>query len=157
VSLCLCGGFLMALMVLAACQREQPPRPDDPYRNVPAQDRESLRAAVQQFAGFQVAQNWEKMYEVLEEPKEEKGRFLRRRAQATASLLQFYPTYAEWIPEFWTVTGCGVFQLERGEPEKTLVASTRVKRKDDGWTLTPIGIEVFPDEPGHVKGCKAPR
>ncbi len=151
----LCGLLAVLLIMLPACHREQPPRSDDPYRNVPSRDRESLRAAVRQFAEFQITKNWEQMYAVLEEPREEKAKFLRRRTQASALLLDFRPTSAEWIPEYWTVTGCGVFQLERGGEEKALVASTRVKRRDDGWTLTPIGIEVFPDVPGHVKGCTA--
>jgi hypothetical protein len=150
----LCGALFIVLLALA-CHREQPPDPSDPYRDVPARERESLRTAVGQFADFQKAGQAEKMYDLLEEPREPKEKFLRRRAAATANLIEFYPASAAWIPEFWTITGCGVWAFPTGATQ-ALVSSTRAKSSGTRWTLTPLGIEVFPEEPGHVKACSAP-
>lgn len=151
-----CMTLALSLLLFFGCHRDQPPSPDDPYRDVPVRDRESLRTAVQQFVGFQKTHNWEKMYEVLQAPTEEKEKFLRRRAAATANLIEFSPASAAWIPEFWTITGCGVYEFATGGPSKALISSTSAKLGPKGWTFAPIGIDVFPEEPDHVKSCSPP-
>lgn len=143
--------FIIACCSLLACSRYQPPKPDDPYREVPARDRESLRGAVRQFVDLQKTSQWEEMYKLLDEPKDPKDKFLRRRAELPV-LKDFSPTLAAWIPDGWTITGCGLFQY-RGQPVRALVSSLRVRPKDSEWYFTPVGIEVFPGEPGSVKSC----
>ncbi len=140
-----------ALCFFLGCSREQPPRADDPYRDVPARDREPLRAAVHQFVGLQMSGEWGKMYELLDEPKDEKDRFVRRRADLPV-LKEFSPTLAAWIPDGWTVTGCGLFQYP-GQPPRPVVASLRARPKEKQWLFTPVGIEVLPGQPGGVKPC----
>ncbi len=143
-----------ALCFLLGCSRERPPKPDDPYREVPARDREPLRTAVRQFVELQMTGQWEKMYEFVDEPKDEKDRFIRRRAELP-SLKEFSPMLASWIPDGWTISGCGLFQYP-GQPARTVVASLRARPKEAEWRFTPVGIEISPGQPGGMKPCSLP-
>ncbi len=144
----------MLVLALASCSRHQPPDPNDVYREVPDADREALRAAVQQMASYQAAGEWDKMYELVSEPRDSKDRFQRLRA-AARPLKSFQPTAVSWLPDGWVVTGCGVWEARRNQPD-AVVSSLRATSTKAGWRLTAVQTDVFANEPGNVKPCSSP-
>src|SRR5512142_646590 len=100
---------LVALFAVVGCTHHRPADPHDVFRDVPEGDREGLRAALRQLVDFQKSADWEKMYEVTEQPKDEKDRFIRRRS-AARSLRDFVPTGVTWVPDGWVIAGCGVYR-----------------------------------------------
>ncbi len=143
------------LVVLAcfSCSRKGPD-PNDVYRDVPDRDREALRNAVTQMVDFQVSKQWDEMYKVLVEPRQERDSFLRQRPQLR-SLKGFRATSVTWIPDGWLVSGCGEWEPRANQPE-ALVSSLQAKSTDSGWRLSPVAADVFADEPGNVKRCSPP-
>ncbi len=147
---------LTLLFVILGCTRRAPD-PHDIYREVPVRDRESLRAAVTQLVEFQRGADWENMYEISAEPKDPKDTFVRRRSAARA-LRGFTPTSVTWVPDGWVVLGCGVFEPGPNQPE-ALVSSlhaTPNPAKAGKWLLTPVVVEIVPEEPGNLQRCSPP-
>ncbi len=143
-------AITLVVLALVSCSRKGPD-PNDAYRNVPDADRESLRKAVAQMVDLQVNRQWEKMYEILAEPRDPKDRFLRLRPELRP-LKGFRATSATWVPDGWVISGCGEWEPRANQPE-ALVSSLQAKSTEDGWRLTPVAADVFADEPGNVKRC----
>ncbi len=148
--------FIALVLVLAGCSRHAPD-PHDVYRDVPDSDRESLRAAVRQFVELQKTADWEKMYEVAAEPKDEKDRFIRRRSAARA-LRNFTPTTVTWVPDGWVVSGCGVYEPGPNQPAALISSlhATPNAAKPGKWLLTPVAVDIVPDAPGNIQPCSPP-
>ncbi len=145
--------LITLLVVLVGCNRHKAPDPHDPYRDVPERDRESLRVAVQHLVKLQKIADWEKMYEITEEPREAKDRFIRRRSAARA-LRDFVPTVATWVPDGWVISGCGVYE-SHGQPEmlvSSLHARPNPARRGE-WFFSAVAVDIVPGEPGNVKSC----
>jgi hypothetical protein len=141
---------VLLAVVLLSCARKGPD-PKDAYRAVPDQDRESLRKAVARMVDFQVAKDWEKMYEVLAEPRQTKESFARLRAEVR-SLRSFRPISVTWIPDGWLISGCGEWEPRPNQPS-AVVSSLQAKASASGWRLSPVGADVFAGEPGNLKPC----
>ncbi len=144
------GLTLLVAVVLLSCSRRGPD-PTDAYRDVPDQDRESLRQAVAHMVDLQVTKDWEKMYEVLAEPRQTKESFARLRAEVR-SLRSFRPTSVTWIPDGWLISGCGEWEPRPNQPA-LVVSSLQAKASGSGWRLSPVGADVFAGEPGNLKPC----
>lgn len=141
------------LLAIVGCTRRAPD-PHDIYREVPDDDRESLRAAVQQFVELQKASDWEKMYEVAAEPKDEKDKFIRRRS-AARTLKHFTPTSVTWVPDGWVVSGCGVYEPGPNQPEAltSSLHATPNTAKAGKWLLTPVAVDIVPAAPDNIQRC----
>ncbi len=144
------GATVILALILLSCSRKAPD-PHDVYRDVPDRDRESLRQAVAQMVDFQVTQQWEKMYEVLAEPRPPKDSFLRLRAELR-SLKGFQATSVTWIPDGWLISGCGEWGPRLNQPQ-AVVSSLQAKTTENGWRLTPVAADVFAGEAGNLKPC----
>ncbi len=152
-------ALLIALTVFLAlafvCCSRKGPDPHDVYRDVPDHDREALRKAVAQVVDFQVTQQWEKMYELMVEPRQEKDSFLRLRGQLR-QLKDFQVTSVSWIPDGWLISGCGEWEPRANQPE-AVMSSLNAKSTEAGWRFSPVGADVFAGEPGNLKRCSPVR
>ena len=149
--------LLLAVLLVSVGCRHKAADPNDVYREVPEQQRESLRAAVRQLVEFQRSADWEKMYAIAEEPRDEKEQFVRRRT-AARGLKDFVPTNVTWVPDGWVVGGCGVYQPRGNEPE-ALVSSVHAKpnpAKGGEWQFGAVIVDVVPGAPGGMKPCSPP-
>jgi hypothetical protein len=147
--------ILSALLMLGnpavGSMQEPTSKSDRIYQEIPDQQREPLKKALEKLVAAQQKRDWEAIWELYNRPTgETKDSFLKkmkpRRAlrQFHVSKITFYPPEGSWIIE-----GCACF--EGDAEDKGLWAGVHARWRESRWYLSPVVIGL-PE--GNEKGMR---
>jgi hypothetical protein len=149
--------ILVAAFVITISVKGQTWKGDEALRSVPDEERARLSERLRRLIEYQSAEQWEKVYELLPNPKNEtKDRYASGHSKRkTTKLEAFIPRNAAFIPtsNAWAITGCATFRENRIVRETP--ALTYAVKQDGEWYLYPIGIFAKKEqkEPYALKLC----
>jgi hypothetical protein len=149
-------AFIFVLSFSISCGAQvRPVSSKELFSSVPSSDRESLRRTFHDFVGYQVAGDWEKVYERLDnQSKTPKERFVEE--MRSNSLLRFIPQSVTFIPPqgAWMLTGCGVFRNAQGGDREGKISSVYARKVKDDWRFTPVAVVLVKGQRHNVRPCK---
>jgi hypothetical protein len=145
--------------IACSCQGQQqevsrPAAESGVYAALPASDRESLRAAVDELVALQKAGDWARIYDLQYDHQNlSKKDFVRQKHGS--KLLRFVPEDASSVvPEkTWLITGCGAFQSRPTVDGTGLFSSIYAHKVGNAWRLSPVAIIIVKDYRSGVRPC----
>ena len=151
--------LLSALLLLGqlpvAPNQEAANKPTDIYLQVPEEQRESLRQALEKLVLAEKRGDWRAVWELYDRRPEETEEGFLKKMKRRRHLRQFQPSQMYFYPpeSSWIIQGCASFE---GSPKhKGLWANVHARWRESRWYLSPVLI-ALPEgsEKGmNVRGC----
>jgi hypothetical protein len=142
--LSLCG---IALLIVSAISGQQTTdRNQDLYQEIPAQQRKSLKQALNKLVQAEKNGDWKSVYALSAKQATETEDSFVRKMKGKHALHWFRPSKVTFIPsdDFWNIQGCASF--EDGKPERGQLASVHARWTNSRWFLSPVAIDLFGSE-----------
>lgn len=118
----------------------------DLYQEIPAQQRESLKQALNKLVQSEKNGDWKSVYDLSAKQATETEDSFVRKMKGKHTLHGFRPSKVTFIPsdDSWNIQGCASF--EDGQTKRGQVASVHARWTDSRWFLSPIVIDLFGSE-----------
>jgi len=146
-------SVVVSWLMTAMLGAQSPPAYNNPYLEVPAHYRESLKETVDQMIDLETHRRWTEVYDLLPKADQVGSREdFARQSSKLSRLISFVPrevTLGPTDPNEWLVVGCGVF-IRRGKA-KPLQSVIYARLADSKWSVSTVLIIVA--EVGPPRAC----
>jgi hypothetical protein len=149
-------SLLSSVMPLAALQEGLGSSPAEIYQQIPREQRESLRQAVEKVIVAQKARDWKTVWDLYDKRQGESSQPYDKRQDETESnflkkmnrsrlLRDFKPAKVSFFPpdSYWVIEGCASFAGDaKGEG---IEADVHARWADARWYLSSVLISLYSD------------
>ena len=124
----------------------------DLFHEVPSSERSKLIDRMKVLIQYEQTQQWERLYDLLYNPKENLREFIARKQKIRARIVSFDPIEVFYVERegYWGIIGCAETTVPTGK-HKRMEMSSNAKIKNGEWYFREIGIVIHHD---HEDSCR---